>query len=170
MRFVAGHGRWANTLEQRLWSRIKKGTPDECWYWTGAHTPAGYGVISVNNHMTTAHRIVYILIYGEVDDNLIVCHTCDNPPCCNPNHLFIGTHKTNAEDKVKKGRQPRGDKISFRMRGEKNPHSILTKKQVFEIRKAVINKTDTQRQLAAKHGVQVACISKIITRRTWKHI
>jgi hypothetical protein len=163
-RFVIGHGRWANSLEHRLWSRIEKCGPDECWPWHGAHTPAGYGLIYRNGSMTTASHVVYELTYGPLSQNQIVCHTCDNPPCCNPSHLFAGTDKTNSDDKLAKGREGHPDN-----RGVRNPHVRLTEPDVLEIRAAHLVGSSLS-SLATQYGVNIPAIWKIIKRRTWKHI
>lgn len=78
--------------------------PEECWPWTNATDPGGYGMLKLGrNTRVAAHRLAFALDRGE-PGKAHVCHRCDNPTCCNPNHLFLGTAKTNAEDKVQKGR------------------------------------------------------------------
>lgn len=163
--YARGHGRWAHSLKRRLWSRIEKRGPDDCWLWTGAHTQAGYGVISKNGHMTTAHRVVFELTYGSIPDNHIICHTCDNPRCCNPAHLFLGTDATNSADKVAKGREGHPNN-----RGRANPNVRLTAADVHAIREAWAAGGITQPELATCYGVQAPAIWKIVHRRTWKHI
>lgn len=164
MRFIIGHGRWANSLEKRLWSRIDKRGPDDCWDWTGAHTPAGYGVISRNGSATTATRVVYELTYGPIPNGLIVCHTCDNPACCNPTHLWIGTNADNSDDKVSKGREGHPDN-----RGEHNPRASLSNNDVIAIREANRN-GENLASIAARYNLQKPAIWKIVHRLTWNHI
>lgn len=166
-RFLAGHEtryRRAQTIEQRLWSRIERGSDDACWLWTGAHTPAGYGVIGYLGKQTTAHRLVYSLTYGPIPQNQIVCHSCDNPRCCNPKHLWLGSDKTNSDDKIVKGREGHPDN-----HGTRNPHARLTAEDVVTIRQ-VYGDGHSLRQLANEYGVNPPAIWKIVTRRTWKHI
>lgn len=80
--------------------------PSGCIEWQGSRNVTGhYGRLGLNRKVYYIHREVYRLTFGEFDPSLLVCHTCDNPPCCNPMHLFLGTDKTNAEDRVRKGRQ-----------------------------------------------------------------
>lgn len=91
---------------KRFWSFVQK--TDGCWPWTGATTKDGYGLLSVRSggriHTPRANRIAYYLAHGELPDKALVCHRCDNPPCCNPDHLFIGTHDDNMKDMAEKHR------------------------------------------------------------------
>lgn len=92
------------TPEERFWSRVVKGGPDECWPWVGANT-RGYGILSVNDKNTKSTRFSWALHHGvPFPEHLDCCHTCDNPPCVNPAHLFPGTASDNAKDAVAKGR------------------------------------------------------------------
>jgi hypothetical protein len=90
-------------LSYRFWNLVDKGEPDACWEWTGKKDSYGRFKI-VGNVLGTASRIAYILTYGMFDPALEVCHRCDNPPCCNPAHLFLGTHSENMRDASAKGR------------------------------------------------------------------
>lgn len=96
----------------RFWKRIDVRGPDECWPWTGAHNPYGYGVLQTRAlrgsgrvAWAVAHRLSWELANAlPAPEELEVCHACDNPPCVNPNHLWLGTHQDNMNDAVKKGR------------------------------------------------------------------
>ncbi len=93
------------TNEQRFWKKIRK--PDfanGCWEWLGYLDPKGYGTFGVNNKVFKAHRYSYLIHFGPIPEKLCVCHHCDNPQCCNPDHLFLGTHNDNMQDMIKKGR------------------------------------------------------------------
>lgn len=85
-----------------FWQHVKVGDPSECWLWTGSKHKQGYGLYGAGPRR--AHRIAWTLIHGEIPPGLQVLHRCDNPPCVNPAHLFLGTDKDNHQDKAAKGR------------------------------------------------------------------
>lgn len=97
-------------LENRFWAKVdRSGGADACWEWTAACFKAGYGairltIVGVTKWTETAHRVAYSLVYGQIPDGMYICHHCDNPPCCNPNHLFADTQAANVADMVAKGR------------------------------------------------------------------
>ena len=92
---------------EKFWSKVNKGGADECWPWLKANR---YGQFYIGNGMAKpAHRVAYELTYGDIPAGLLVCHHCDNPPCCNPAHLFVGTVQDNMRDKISKGRHKRRD-------------------------------------------------------------
>lgn len=92
--------------ECRLWAFVKKGAESECWPYAGCKSPRmGYGLSHRKGKTTPAHRIAYEAAHGEIPAGMFVCHKCDNPPCCNPAHLFLGTPQDNVDDMMAKGRQ-----------------------------------------------------------------
>jgi len=99
--------RWVGLpAEQRLFARLlNTDSPDECWIWTGHTNQHGYGVIGIPDRRTAlAHRVAYVIHHGSDPSPLNICHRCDNPPCCNPLHLFAGTQVDNMQDMSMKGR------------------------------------------------------------------
>ena len=139
-------------------AKVDKQSPDICWNWLASSIPTGYGQVRLRPlGMFYAHRVVYFIEYGEDPGSKFVCHTCDNPACCNPAHLWLGTQRENLADMVVKGRGPSG---------VKNPMSILTEQDVVEI----LRSEDTQKNLAIKYNVCPDCIKHIKSGKTWKHV
>lgn len=102
---------WRPKDRERVLFRVPTGLPDTaCWPWLGyIDTSTGYGALNmrrVNGKWIPepAHRLVWVLFYGAIPDSMCICHTCDIPICCNPRHLFLGTHKDNTADMTRKGR------------------------------------------------------------------
>lgn len=95
-------------LADRFWAKIKLAGPDECWEWMGAKDKNGYGRIQVMTDgkwkTQLVHRVAYKLTKGDIPDDLGLCHRCDNPPCCNPDHHFPGTQLDNMTDAKLKSR------------------------------------------------------------------
>ncbi len=85
-------------------------SPYECWEWTAATDKYGYGLVKFCKKMYYAHRVSWFLKNGAIPSEKLVCHNCDNPPCENPKHLFLGTSKDNTQDAVRKGRMASGKK------------------------------------------------------------
>lgn len=146
----------ANQVE-RFWERVAVAGPDECWLWTGARQPEGYGKCHWDGRQDKAHRVSYLLANGPIPDGGIVCHSCDNPSCVNPAHLFLGTPSSNTKDCWDKNRHPR------RVTAPVEPAPIppeppsLSPNQEAEIRARVWQQI---RALASEYGVsrlQVYC-------------
>jgi len=149
-------------LVDRFWSKIKNtGSVDDCWQWQAGTSAAGYGIFNIGETDYIATRVSYNLHYKKDPLELCVLHKCDNPKCCNPHHLFLGTKSDNMKDMTSKGRSNKGINVNT---------NKLTEEQVNEIRylykMGVMNKS----QLGKEYGVYHSNIISIINNRTWKHI
>jgi hypothetical protein len=151
-----------DTATARFWSRVQQDAPDACWEWEGARHPFGYGSLSFQGRFVDAHRVAWELTNGPIPPGLHVLHRCDNPPCCNPAHLFLGTARDNSRDMCQKGRH-----VSWRGRA---PHgnSKLTPEQVAEIRRRYAAGGITQGALGREFGVSPSNIRFIVHGHTWK--
>lgn len=139
-----------NTHE--FWGSIEVRGPDDCWPWKLSTGNNGYGqpgTTAMRKIGSTAHRVAYILTNGPVSAGIKICHSCDNPKCCNPRHLWAGTNKENMQDCKAKGRVREGGRNGF---------SKLTDEQAKEIRN---DRGTLQTDLAAKYGVSLPTISRI---------
>lgn len=98
---------YKGTPKERFLRKVKKLSDSECWIWLGGKTHDNYGKFWLNRTMK-AHKVSYLLFAGEISDGLCVLHSCDNPVCVNPNHLWLGTQLDNLKDRDKKGRNNKG--------------------------------------------------------------
>jgi len=117
----------ARSLQEQFWDKVDIGKPNECWPWKAAkdgRRHKNYGRVWMGKETTTAHRVAFILTYGDILPGMVVCHHCDNPCCCNPRHLFVETKPGNSKDMVKKGRQARGYRIACAKLSEIQVHEI----------------------------------------------
>ena len=149
-----------------FWKRVEIKGSDDCWPWQNSIQANGYGGLSYRGKMYRAHRLAWILKNGKIPKHnsahgICVCHTCDNKRCCNPNHLFLGTHTENMMDKVAKGRQ-------HRMTGSNNPISKLTESDVSVI-KSMIG-TITYEQIGNLFGITRGTVWKIKSGLSWSHV
>lgn len=106
---------------QRFHSKVQAQASGDCWPYQGAKFFRGYGAFKVKGRMLKAHRVAYFLHYGVDPSNLLTLHTCDNPPCCNPAHLYLGTTQDNSRDAVLRNRMPKGDNNFARKYPERVP-------------------------------------------------
>lgn len=140
-----------------FWSRVDVGEDSSCWNWLGAKADRGYGFYApMPGVLLRAHRVAYALNNGGIDDELFVCHKCDNPSCCNPNHLFLGTPKDNMGDMISKGRK-------VVQRGEQNHYSKLKAQQVVQI----FVDPRTNKEIAEDYGISRSLASMIRRRSLW---
>lgn len=142
---------------KRFWDKINVRGPDDCWEWTASGL-RGYGQFILGSHgRFISTRVAYFIEHGVDPGDANVCHTCDNPPCCNPAHLWLGTQTDNIQDAVTK------DRI---VRGERNGQARLTEKDV----RSICNSDETQEALGERYGVSRTTISTIKNGKSWKHI
>jgi hypothetical protein len=158
-----------STAPQRFWSKVDKSAgPGSCWPWTGAMDKRGRGKFELGPKMcATSYRVAYRLHYEVEPGALYVCHKCDNPKCCNPTHLFLGTHLDNMADMTAKGR--RLGRQAPNNKGAANPRAKLTEDDVREIRRLSKN-GKMLRELAVAYSVSIPTIAAIRSGRNWSHV
>ena len=145
-------------IEELFWKKVEK--TDWCWEWTAARNSDGYGFYCLYGKLFRAHRLSWVFVHGPIPRGLCVLHKCDNPPCVNPGHLFLGTQKDNIRDCQMKGRKAKGNQTG---------KAILTEQQVINIRR-LYNQGRLQREIANQYGVAQRTISHIITGTCWRHV
>jgi len=154
------------TIEERFWEKVDRSRgEDSCWEWLGGKTPDGYGLLWTGKNRIGAHRFSYMLSHNiqSLSRNSFVCHSCDNPSCCNPKHLWLGSNRDNQLDYFSKG-LPNNHPT-----GKDNHSTKLTEKQVLEIRELRISGLSIHK-IAKRFGVVDSAIFYILKRHTWKHI
>jgi hypothetical protein len=162
------------SVEERFWSKVQRGGVDECWPWTKECNSAGYGRfrlgrVAGQSRSVQAHRFAAETATGErIGPGLLILHSCDNPPCCNPAHLRPGTAKDNAADAIARGRL-RPLPYEKQQRGSERPAAVLTEEDIPEIRMR-LRRGDKQRDIAAAYGVTQNAIKVINLRKGWSHV
>jgi len=159
-------GKRLRPIADLFWRKVDKS--GDCWLWTGSQCARGYGhmavTLSEGRRFLPSHRLAYILCHGTIPDGLWVLHNCpngDNPRCCNPAHLYLGTPRDNTQDAIRKGRW---------CRGAASPNAKLRPAQVIEIRRRHAEEGCSMPALAAQYGVSDSLIFAIVHRQSWKHI
>lgn len=147
-----------NNTKERFQKKVKIDIVTGCHLWTG--TPlSGYGVFTADGVTYKAHRLAYILYKGAIPTKLLVCHSCDNRLCVNPDHLFLGTIQDNMDDRNNKGRQARGERS----------HSKLKNQDILVIRE-LSRIGVSQRRIAKRLGVGKSTINSILNGHNWTHV
>lgn len=149
---------------ERFWGKVTRGAPDACWPWRAkAVSEHGYGVINIGGRNFNANRVAYCVARGvtlAAIEGVAICHRCDNPPCCNPDHLFAGSKADNSRDMASKGRWRNG-------LGSKGR---LTEEQVRYARAAYARGGVAMRTIADELGVSTGTVWFIVNRWHWKHV
>jgi hypothetical protein len=145
----------------RFWSKVDP--TGECWEWTAYRNNHGYGQFTVTKGVFyAAHNVSYALTHGPIPAGLSTCHRCDNPPCVNPDHLFLGTQSDNARDMFAKGR-------AIRSHGVARANARLTDVAVRDIRTAAAYR-GLIKNLAERYGVSTTTIRGIRMGKKWRHV
>lgn len=152
------------SLEGEFRARVLVAKPKQCWLWLGCiYRSTGYGMLKYQGVRYAAHRLAYEFAKGFPGE-FLVCHGCDVRCCCNPRHLFLGTHQVNRADCVSKNRQ---------IQGELHPDSKLTERDVLEIRatyKREYRGDFTVEAFAKRFCVTIGTVSDALRGRTWKSV
>lgn len=149
----------------RFWSRVSICADHECWEWQRGKTRDGYGVFHFGEKSIRTHRFSYQLHNGEIREHDCVCHSCDNPSCVNPKHLWIGTRADNNADKEAKGRAVYAEQ----KKGELNPSATLTTSEVVAI-KVMARCGLPQARIAKTIGISNASVCMIVSGKRWGHL
>jgi hypothetical protein len=151
-------------VNERFWEKVNILSEEECWEWKAYVIPdKGYGTFWYMGENTFSHRMSWFLANGNIPSGLEVLHRCDNPPCVNPRHLFLGTQKDNMQDMIQKGRR-------FLMIGELHANSVLTANDVIEIRRRRKETGEHYDSIGRDFNLHSNYARDICTYKTWKHL
>jgi hypothetical protein len=141
-----------------FWAKVSK--TDSCWNWTASKFWCGYGRFAADRVGWYAHRLSWTIHYGKIPTGMLVLHHCDNRSCVRPDHLFLGTHKTNRDDCISKGR-------ANPLRGEHHPNARLSRDDVAEIRRLCKIALFSHREIGEQFGIKQAQVSRINVGLSW---
>jgi hypothetical protein len=148
---------------EKFWDNVDKHCASGCWEWLGVSTTSGYGRFKVDGHSIAAHRISYYLCTDIWPGDLIVCHSCDNPCCVNPEHLWLGTHADNNRDKEEKGR----GNHPF---GEEHGQTALRNDDVIQIKEMIKEGLKGTGEIGRIFGVSAKVIRRIRAGNWWNGV
>ena len=175
----------------RFWSKIdRSGGPATCWNWISSTFDSGYGQFKVGERNLRSHRVAWEITRGAIPCGLFVLHHCDNRRCCNPAHLWLGTHKENMADMQQKNRAASGDNNGSRLhperlvrgdahparrtvgwsQGERNGEARLCVADVIAIRARYAVGGITMQALGSEYGVDKQTIHRVVRRKGWRHV
>jgi len=153
-------------LEKRFWKYTDRRSSSECWNWTGPLLNSGYSQLGVGSEsngtraVRMGHRISWLIHFGEVPEEKMVLHKCDNRKCVNPNHLYLGTHKENMQDAYNR---------MTMSRGEQHHNAKLTKEKVIELRNRYAD-GESIRSLSRSFKLDRATVKAAAIRKTWRQV
>jgi len=156
-----------DSQKKRFWKNIDKKEKEQCWQWKLAVDKDGYGRYNIGSKPNKtamkvgSHRLSFLLHYGYLPSEKLLCHKCDNPKCCNPHHLFAGSHMDNLKDMYRKNRAKVGEACS---------NSKLTTEKVLRIRKLYETGKWSKVALGKEFNVSDKTIGNIVYNKKWKHI
>ena len=160
-------------LAKRFWSKVDKTSQQPCWIWTALRTRSypshPYGRLRISRKWAAAHRISWEIHYGKIPEGMLVCHSCDNTLCVNPNHLFLGTSKDNTQDMMNKGRGAgqKGTRFQPDVAGLNNGRARLTPKDVLAIRQ---DQNKSLKEWSEVLGVAERTVDHVLKGSTWQHL
>ncbi len=154
---------YKSTLKNKpedVWKYIDRRGEDECWPWMGSKSNP-YGKFKLSEKTVSAHRLIWEMFNGMMKKDMLVCHTCNNTYCCNPNHLYLGTSQDNMNDRKKAGHYNP-------LCGEESHLHKLTEIEVKNIRKLYSTKLYTYTKLGEEFNVHRKTISRIVNGKNWR--
>lgn len=149
--------------QERFFAKINRHPETGCWEWTAGLDRDGYGVFKLGGKKKGAHRVSWEHFNGEIPDDIMVLHKCDNRKCANPEHLYLGDNRRNMYDAIRRRRTVDNS-------GEANGRAKLTEDMVRDIRRVCADGTMTQQEVAKKYNLNKEHVSAIILRKIWRHI
>ena len=173
--FVSGHY-MRQSAPDRLAAGLLRNPTTGCLEWQGAKDTSGYGMLRVHGRQWKTHRYAWVLANGPIPDDMQVLHHCDNPPCGDPTHLFIGTNLENMQDCARKGRRASGDESVLRKypelakRGTESHFCTTSEETARAIKRDIDAGIRTKADIARAHGVRYQVVYSIAKGYAWKHL